>query len=255
LVEFDFDAYLKEPLAFAPEASKYYSSADQLVIFEVGACEGEDTIKLSRQYTNSIIYAFEPLPKNVKRMRSNYKKYGAHGIRVNQLAMSDKNGSAVFYVSSGQPDNIARQKNWDFGNKSSSLLPPKEHKKILDWVKFNEKIKVKTSQLDTFCQNNGIDKIDLLYLDVQGAELKVLKGAGEFLNKIGMIWLEVEAIELYKGQPLKDDVESFMYKNNFIKIIDTVDKVSGDQLYVNKSLKKRGGLLPGVLNRIKGGSV
>jgi hypothetical protein len=61
----------------------------------------------------------------------------------------------------------------------------------------------------------------------------VLEGAGSFLKNIKLIWMEVEAVELYKNQPLKNDVERFMQKNNFINILDTVNEVAGDQLYAN----------------------
>jgi hypothetical protein len=40
---------------------------------------------------------------------------------------------------------------------------------------------------------------------------------------------------LYKNQPLKNDVANFMQLNNFVNILDTVNEVSGDQLYVNLS--------------------
>jgi FkbM family methyltransferase len=248
LVDYDFDAYLAQPLPFVKEASRYFKPNDRLIIFEIGACEGEDSIKLSKTFPNAEMYAFEPLPKNVRRMRFHYKKYGAKYIKVEQMALSDNDGTAKFFVSSGQPDNPPESNNWDFGNKSSSLLEPKEHKKVLNWIKFEENIKVNTCRLDSYCHSKKINHIDLVFLDVQGAELKVLEGAGDFLNKIGMIWLEVEAIELYKGQPLKNDVEKFMEAKGFDKIKDTVDDVSGDQLYVNKSLKKQN---RGLLSKIR----
>jgi hypothetical protein len=64
----------------------------------------------------------------------------------------------------------------------------------------------------------------------------VLKGAGQMIEHIDAVWMEVEAIELYSGQPLKDDVESFMKGHGFVRVIDTVDNVSGDQLYIKKDL-------------------
>ncbi len=238
----NFDDYLKEPLPFINDLRNYYSQKDSLVIFEIGSCEGEDTIRLKKSFPNASIYTFEPLPANVIKIKSNLKKYGVSCERLFQLALSDQDGSADFYVSSGHPNDRPKEKTWDYGNKSSSLLPPKEHKKILKWIKFNEKIEVPTKRLDTFCAENGIDKIDIMYIDVQGAELLVLKGAGEMLETVGAVWMEVEAIELYRGQPLKSDVENFMKSHGFMKIIDTVDNVSGDQLYTNRSIRKSGPL-------------
>ena len=76
--------------------------------------------------------------------------------------------------------------------------------------------------------------VDFIHIDVQGAELKVLKGAENNIRKIKAIWLEVEKISLYKNQPLNCDVENFFERNNFLKIKDTVGNISGDQLYINK---------------------
>ena len=70
-------------------------------------------------------------------------------------------------------------------------------------------------------------------MDVQGAELRVLNGAGTLLDSVRVIWMEVEAKPLYKDQPLKADVERFMASRGFEKRLDTVGSVSGDQLYVN----------------------
>lgn len=234
----NYDDYIKESLPFEAELSQYYSSGDALTIFEIGSCEGEDSIRLKKKFPRATIYTFEPLPNNIKIIQKNFRRYGLDKDHLYQLALGEKNGQATFYVSSGHPDHLPKVKGWDYGNKSSSLLPPKKHKEVLKWVKFKEKIKVKTQRLDSFCAEQSVDRIDFIYLDVQGAELMVLRGAGDMLSKVGAIWMEVEAVELYANQPLKKEVETFMKKNGFIRVKDTVDDISGDQLYVHSSLKK-----------------
>lgn len=239
----DFDTYINEPLPFDSELGRYLGKRDSLTIFEIGSCEGEDTIRLKKRFPNSTVYTFEPLPNNIARIKRNLAKYGLSDRHLYKIALSNVDGNSEFHVSSGHPKDLPKSKTWNYGNKSSSLLPPKEHIKVLDWVKFNNKIKVKTQRLDSFCKQHEISAIDFVFIDVQGAELLVLEGAGKLLDKIGAVWMEVEAIELYKNQPLKKDVEMFMKKNNFIKIVDTVDNISGDQLYVRKDLKPRNRLI------------
>lgn len=234
----DIDAYIKEPLPFDDEISNFFATRDTLTIFDIGACEGEDSIRLKKRFPNSAVYTFEPLPENCKKVRNNFTRYGLTDETLFQIALSDTDGSADFHVSSGHPDNLPQVEGWDYGNKSSSLLPPKEHKKTHPWIKFDKKINVKTKRLDTFCSEQAIDKIDFIYIDVQGAELMVLEGAGGMLENIGAVWMEVEAVELYKGQPLKTDVEKFMDEYGFERIKDTVDQISGDQLYVRRGLPK-----------------
>lgn len=234
----DLASYLSEPLPFDKEIDKYIRDNKSLVILEVGACEGEDTIKIRRKFPKAVYHAFEPLPANIQRLNKNLKKYKISGVQLHQLALSDQDDVAEFYVSSGHPDDLPKTKGWDYGNKSSSLLAPKEHLKTHKWLKFNEKIKVKTQRLDSFCKTHDIDHIDFAHIDVQGAELMVLAGAGEFMKKIKVIWLEVGAIELYAHQPLKPSVENFMREWHFKCVKDTVDAVAGDQMYINASYYK-----------------
>lgn len=143
----------------------------------------------------------------------------------------------MLHVSSGRPPWADGTEDWDFGNKSSSLLEPGLHLSVHPWVEFTEVIEVSTRRLDRLCHDLGVTRIDFLHLDVQGAELMVLAGAGLLLADVTAIWLEVEAVPLYRGQPLAPDVEAFMRRHGFWKKRDTVDDVSGDQLW----LRSKGG--------------
>lgn len=227
--------YLQQPFEFEKELKQLFKQKEALVIFDVGACEGEDSIKFSKRFPNACIYTFEPLPKNIKRIKANFAKYEASNANLVDKALSNSDGKATFHVSSGKPSK-AEGKTWDYGNKSSSLLAPAKTKTVHKWLKFKDKIEVKTERLDTFVEIEGIKEIDFLYMDVQGAEMMVLEGAGRFISRIKAIWLEVESVELYKNQPLKRDIEAFMKKHNFHKVKDTVNEVAGDQLYVNEDL-------------------
>lgn len=228
------EKYISQPSEIEHELKALFSPNDNLIIFDIGACEGEDSIRYSRLFKNSKIYAFEPLPSNCELIKGNLDKYFVENVEVVPYALSKDQGEASFYTSSGEPNNADKNADWDFGNKSSSLLPPNKNiNSFIPWLKFTDSIKVQTETLNNFCKARGIEKIDFIHLDVQGAELKVIEGAEELIKNIKAIWLEVEKIELYDQQPLKHEIEYFMKSNHFYKIKDTVDSVSGDQLYVN----------------------
>jgi hypothetical protein len=106
------------------------------------------------------------------------------------------------------------------------------------WLSFKEKETVKTNTLSNFCEKNQIDQIHFAHIDVQGAELMVLEGASNFIDRINMIWLEAELVELYKSQPLKDSVVNFLKSKGFVVIKDTCAGLSGDILCINKKLMK-----------------
>jgi FkbM family methyltransferase len=253
---FNREEYINSPVEIESELLHLLDVTKSMIIFDIGACEAEDSIRYANLFPKSTVYAFEPRTDNCTKARELIKKHNKSNIILENIALSDKNGTAEFYLSEGEPEGGKEYKEWDFGNKSSSLLPPSEEMQIhTSWLKFNKKIEVETMRLQDYTTNKNMATIDFAHIDVQGAELMVLEGAGAFLKKIKMIWLEVEAIELYKNQPLKNDVATFMQKNNFVNILDTVNNVSGDQLYINlaffspqkikevQQLRKKGGLL------------
>jgi len=213
-----------------------FDKNDKLTIFDIGACEGESSIRYSRIFPNSKIYTFEPNPSNFKLVEKNIENFSSREqITPFQLCLTDKTGTAEFYISSGTPEEFKEKEvDWDFGNKSSSLLPPDKTLEAFDWLKFNDVVQVKTERLDNLMKENNIDQIDFIHMDVQGAELMVLNGSGEKISRINNIWLEVEGIPLYKGQPIRKDVEKYMRNIGYVKILDSFDKVAGDQFWSKK---------------------
>jgi len=228
--------YINSPSPIEQELRALFDANIPTIIFDIGSCEGEDSIRYSRLFPNGKIFAFEPLPRNAEMIKLHLDTYGTKNVELFQIALSDAVGDADFYVSSGQKDSRVSKEDWDFGNKSSSLLlPHANNKEFFPWLEFSEKIKVPMDTLEHFCALQGVPEIDFVHLDVQGAELKVLSGAGHLINHIHAVWLEVENIPLYENQPLKQDVENFMREHGFVKLKDTVSSLAGDQFYVNSA--------------------
>lgn len=231
---FNRDAYIQSPVEIEKELLFLLDKDKVKTVFDIGACEAEDSIRYARLFPKANVYAFEPRPDNILKGQQFLNHYNCTQVVLENIALSDTNGKAEFYLSEGQPEGAKSHEDWDFGNKSSSLLPPSEEmKKHTEWLQFKSKIEVNTLRLEDYARKKQLSEIDFAHIDVQGAELMVLKGAGDFLKKIKLIWMEVEAVELYKGQPLKTEVEAFMKAKGFVNVLDTVNAVAGDQLYVN----------------------
>lgn len=227
-------AYLSEPLPIEKELKKLFPGDKPIVIADIGACEAEDSIRYSRLFPHASIYAFEPLPSNIQIAKKNLQTYGLNHIELLEKAISDKNGTARLFVSEGRPVG-AGNANWDWGNKSSSLLEPERHTEFADFIKFERTIDVDTITLDDFCTQARIRAIDFIHLDVQGAEMMVLKGAANTIGTVKAIWLEVSTIDLYKEQPLADALEKFMKEQGFILIRDRLYGISGERLYISRT--------------------
>jgi len=225
--------YLKNEPGIEKDLLKYFNANDEITIFDIGSCEGEDSIRYSKTFPKSKIYSFEPLENNFEKLKNNLKNYNIENVTCFQEALSDKKGFTHFFVSSGHPEYLPKTDKWNYGNKSSSLFEPKNHQP--NWMKFDKKENIKTNTLLDFCKENGLEKIDFIHMDVQGAELLVLKGAGDYINNISTIWLEVSLVEFYKNQPLKNDVVDFLIEKNFYVVKDVCSHMGGDVLLRKKN--------------------
>ena len=69
----------------------------------------------------------------------------------------------------------------------------------------------------TFIKKNkkNITEVDFIKIDTQGSELDILEGSLDFLSRTVGIEVEMEFVEVYKGQPLFDEVNSFLTRNGF----------------------------------------
>jgi len=215
---------------------KLYDQSAPITILDIGACEGESSIRYSKMFPNSKIFAFEPLKKNVEMIERHIKKYNASNVLVKSVCLSDRVGTVEFHVSSGTPEKYKdKEVDWSFGNKSSSILPMGgASKEFYPWLNFTEKVEVPSTTVSQFMKDEGLKEVDFVHMDVQGAELLVLAGAD--LNTIKAIWLEVEVVELYKGQPLRSDIEKFFRQKGFIKLIEKFSNATGDQFWIQKKV-------------------
>lgn len=171
------------------------------VIIDAGAHVGGDSIEMCRLYAGSTVHSFEPVPDIFKLLKHNTRKFSR--IHCHTVALSNKNGEQVMHVSSGASDG------------SSSFLQPKEHLTDHPDVFFNKDITVQTITLDNWAAQQQLDHIDLLWLDMQGFELEVLKASSVILPTVKAIHMEVSTRATYESVPLYNEVRSWMEANGF----------------------------------------
>lgn len=176
---------------------------NQPAIFDIGANRGQSVELFCKAFPGCQTYSFEPNPAMFDQL---LKQYGSSTNNLcYQMAFSDCKG--VF------PFNITRVP------EASSLLAPDP--KLVNLSKDNkyevEVIDVSCDTIDNFCSEHGIDNIDLLKVDVQGAELKVLKGAAKTLQntKVKIIYTEINFAETYSDQVRIEDLLSFCQKFDY----------------------------------------
>jgi FkbM family methyltransferase len=170
-------------------------AGDVTVIFDVGASDGRVTKRYRALFDAARLICFEP---DEARARS-IGELRLGKVEVVRKALADTEGTAHFYVNA-DPD-------------TSSLLPSVPTGGYVDQYTSPSGItSVVTTTLDAYCKAHGIDRIDILKLDIQGGELAALRGAVSLLStrQIRLIYLEVEFMELYRDQPLYHDIAAFL---------------------------------------------
>lgn len=191
------------------------------VIVEAGAHIGLDTEELAKYFPEGKIHAFEPVPDLFLQLSERVRTY--KNVYCYPVALSSQVEEAVMYVSSGISDG------------SSSLLPPKEHLTDHPDVKFVDSILVECTTLDLWAKNNTIGKVDLLWLDLQGNELNVLKASLAVLENVCAIYTEVNLKEVYEGAPLYEELREWLESHDFIVEVEEIPwEDGGNVLFIRK---------------------
>jgi FkbM family methyltransferase len=168
-------------------------------LIDVGANKGQFALATISMFPNVKIYCFEPLPAPCATLRAWSTPYSDQ-ITIHQYALASTRGSSKFYVTNR--------------NDSSSFFEPGKPQQAIG-IDTTETIEVATERLDSVLDKSVLTSPSLLKLDVQGGELDVLIGSEGVLPFVDYVYLELSFISLYKGQPLFDDLYSFMIRQGF----------------------------------------
>lgn len=76
------------PVVIKKELNFLFDLKAPVIIFDIGACEGESSIQYSRLMPNSRIYCFEPLPENIELIKNNFLKYKIKNAQFFNCALS-----------------------------------------------------------------------------------------------------------------------------------------------------------------------
>lgn len=171
---------------------KDLSKEDIRTFIDVGANTGEFSNAIQNVFNNVNIIAFEPL-KECERYLQDY-----HIDSIFMFGLWDKDEKKTLSVNKNRLD-------------ESSFLIPKGYE--------GEKRIVYLRRFDSL--NVHIMKPCFLKIDVEGAELKVLKGFGSRLNDIDFLQVEVLFEKMYKNQSKIKDIISYLYDYNFNGFIQT----------------------------------
>lgn len=213
---------------FTKIASDFLGREKIRTIVEVGARDCQETLGLHEEFPDSEIYSFECNPSTLPKCREAVKNI--KNIHLVEKAVSDTNGSINFYPI----DQEQTKTTWADGNPGASSIFKASGKYTVETY-VQKEIEVESITLQSFMQDHQLDTIDVLWMDIQGAEIVALKGLGVKIYDVRIIHTEVDFLEIYSGQPLFEDVYSFLNQHNFLLIkFTSFGKYAGDAVFLNK---------------------
>lgn len=144
------------------------------------------------------IHGFEPLEENFTRLKTNLALNGlnCHWVRCQQVALSDRCGQAIFYA----PTN---------NNSGMGALAQREG--------VSQPLEVTLMTLDDYCDQQGIDRVDFMKVDVEGAELQVFRGSSRLLGapKAPIVLFEADDAWAQSFACSTIDVKAFLNEHGY----------------------------------------
>jgi FkbM family methyltransferase len=147
---------------FEPKESNFIlqETRESDICVDVGANIGFYTLCFAKKAIRGMVHSFEPVPLNYHIMAVNALSNGFSNVVLNNCAVGDANCEAEFCVA----------KDGAF----SSLVDTGRNPIVLT-------MKTRLVTLDSYCHAQSLPRIDVLKVDVEGAEMTVLRGAAGLL--------------------------------------------------------------------------
>jgi FkbM family methyltransferase len=196
-------------------------------LIDIGAHDGIYATRASRYFALEETILIEPLPEKTDRLR----ELTLPGLKVITAALADRVGSTAFAINAtAQASSIKRV---------NSVLG-KDYQ--LDFSEVRS-IDVSVTTLDNLFSDLRLSGIDLVKIDVQGAERELLAGARNSLPYIRFIQIEVLFVEHYADSALFFELHETLSSAGFklMRLIDFATSPSGlllqcDAVYRNERL-------------------
>lgn len=153
-------------------------------VFDVGANIGVYTLLFTKLVgEHGQVHAFEPERENLRRLRANLALNDVDTVRVVAAAAAAESGTGTLHLF---PPELGA---WHSLGRPT-LPDPFVHGRTVEPI---GAVQVSTVTLDDYCAGSGVERVDLLKLDVEGAEVDVLRGAERLLadGRAGTILFEV----------------------------------------------------------------
>jgi len=186
-------------------------------ILHVGAHECEELNDYEQYICRDKILWIEALPVKVELCKNKYP-----GINIENAIVSDVVENVVFKVSNN--------------GQSSSILDFGLHSKYHPHVHYTNAFEGQTTLLKNILPKYNIS-YNFLNFDIQGAELKALKGMDEYLHSVDYLYTEVNSDYVYKDCALVCELDEYLKQFGLVRVeTKWTDFKWGDAFYIKSNL-------------------
>jgi FkbM family methyltransferase len=183
------------------------------VIIDIGGAHGDTTAYFLKLIPNCTVYNFEANPELAFEIKTRFEKLPVHTY---SMALSDYEGSIAFHIA----DNT-------FNSSYKAISNNDQFQKI-------KSVEVKTMPLDLVIESeNNLNEIDIIKLDVQGAEMDVLRGASNTLQKTKLLIVEQSVNSPYVGGSKYYEIDSYVRDAGF-ELLDIIIPFRKDGLILTE---------------------
>lgn len=184
-------------------------------ILHVGAHHCEEIEVYDKYLQRNKVLWVEAIPHNVEYCKNKY-----NDILIEQAVVSDNIETVKFNISNN--------------GQSSSILEFGLHKIYHSHVHYVDSFLIETKLLKDIISNYDID-FNFLNLDIQGVELRALKGMENYLNNVDYIYIEVNSENVYEGCDTVYEIDEYLKKFNFFRVeTNWTDFKWGDAFYIKQ---------------------
>jgi len=213
----------KQPGEFDLEEIARFVQSDSPIIVEAGAFDGRDTVSFSQRWPNGHVYAFEPLPALANKVR--IAVANCRNVTFTEAAFASTEQTSITLHSFAPTESE---------HASSSMLQPGDHLELAPDIKFGIEVKVPAITVDNWYQSVDCPIVDLLWLDLQGAELLVLQKGESLLAATKCCHIEVSKKPLYQGGATFDEVCQFLTLRGFFLAACRIPVRSGNAIFIRR---------------------
>lgn len=157
------------------------------LVLHIGASDGRHTVVMSRLVATGHVHCFEPSSFTLTVLERVLRFHRIRNVTTHNVAMSDEPGTTNLVT--------PIKKNGHLGRSFAFLSPEEPDREFLRRTRgfrdlLTEPVDVRT--VDEFCEAHGIDSVQFIRCDVEGAEIRVLRGAKRVLDRdLPVLLLEV----------------------------------------------------------------